>query len=98
VNKGHPTNILVKIDELLDEARLKPSLSYPQKFELRMHKDIYDKLNHAISWMAKDSINLRKVGTEISNKRQIITYCGMNVVVDNSFPLKLAVVEVGDSS
>ena len=56
------------------------------KFELRMHKDVYDKFNTAISWMPTN--------TKTSDDRTVATYCGMDVIVDDSFPVELAIVEV----
>ena len=84
----HHTDILVEIDELRNNARLNTVNTKP-KFELRMHKDVYNKFNHAISWMPGN--------TKVSDSRQVLKYCEMDVIVDNSFPLELAVLEVTET-
>jgi hypothetical protein len=93
VKDKYITDILVQIDELKNDVRLKTCNVRPI-FELRMHKHIYDKFNKAISWMARDSFQLHESGTTVSDEGEVVTYMGMNVIVDNSFPFELAVVEV----
>lgn len=90
----HPTDILVEIDTLLANARLKYGYLSKQ-YELRLHRSAYMKLRNACSWMRSTEKSF-SAQSEDNDPLQLklASYLGMPIIVDDTtFSSGVVIVE-----